>query len=144
MIDIYPQTFRSFQPTFRFHMPFLTFKARIISAQQSEQSWCLETYKLFASAQKQLAHPLFSFYSVCNFLLQTLQYLKNRKNNCPWKHEKKTALKSSIFLVLPLSTKLAQISNSVPKKLLTAWLMIMTLSARITTMKIDYSLKVSH
>ena len=45
-------------------MPFLTFKAQIISAQQIEQSWCLETYKLFAPAQKQLAHPLFSSYSV--------------------------------------------------------------------------------
>ena len=64
MIDIYLQTFCSFQPTFRFHMPFLTFKARIISAQQIEQSWCLETYKLFAPTQKQLAHPLFSSYSV--------------------------------------------------------------------------------
>ena len=63
MIDIYLQTFRSFQPTFRFHMPFLTFKAQIISAQQIEQSWCLEAYKLFAPAQKQLAHPLFSSYS---------------------------------------------------------------------------------
>ena len=63
MIDIYLQTFRSFQPTFRFHLPFLTFKARIIRAQQIEQSWCLETYKLVAPAQKQLAHPLFSSYS---------------------------------------------------------------------------------
>ena len=63
MIDIYLQTFRSFQPTFRFHMPFLTFKARMISAQQIDQSWCLEAYKLFAPAQKQLAHPLFSSYS---------------------------------------------------------------------------------
>ena len=64
MIDIYLQTFRSFQPTFRFHMPFLTFKARIISAHQIEQSWCLEIYKLFVPALKQLAHPLFSSYSV--------------------------------------------------------------------------------
>ena len=64
MIDIYLQTFRSFQPTFRFHMPFLNFKARIISAHQIEQSWCLETYKLFVPALKQLAHPLFSSYSV--------------------------------------------------------------------------------
>ena len=63
MIDINLQTFRSFQPTFRFHMPFLNFKARIISAHQIEQSWCLETYKLFVPALKQLAHPLFSSYS---------------------------------------------------------------------------------
>ena len=63
MIDIYLQTFRSFKPTFRFHMPILTFKAQIISAQQIEQSLCLETYKLLALAQKQLAHPLFSSYS---------------------------------------------------------------------------------
>ena len=60
MIYIYLQIFCSFQPTFRFQMPFLTFKARIISSQQIEQSWFLETYKLFAPTQKQLAHPLFS------------------------------------------------------------------------------------
>ena len=32
--------------------------------QQIEQSWCLETYKFFGPTQKQLAHPLFSSYSV--------------------------------------------------------------------------------
>ena len=76
MIDIYLQTFRSFQPTFRFHMPFLTFKARMISAQQIDQSWCLEAYKLFAPAQKQLAHPLFSSYSVYISCAVTLALLK--------------------------------------------------------------------
>ena len=36
---------------------------QIISTQQIEQFWCLENYKLFVSAEKQLAHPLFSSYS---------------------------------------------------------------------------------
>ena len=53
----------SFQLTFRFHMLFLIFKVHIISIQQIEQFWCLETYKLLVPAQKQLAHPLFSSYS---------------------------------------------------------------------------------
>ena len=55
----------SFQLTFRFHMLFFIFKEHIISIQQIEQFWCLETYKLFVPAQKQLAHPLFSSYSDC-------------------------------------------------------------------------------
>ena len=75
MIYIYLQIFCSFQPTFRFQMPFLTFKAWIISSQQIEQSWFLETYKLFAPTQKQLAHPLFSSNSVFNsFLWQQMAF----------------------------------------------------------------------
>ena len=58
------QNICSFQLTFRFHMLFLIFKVHIISIQQIEQFWSLETYKLFVPAQKQLAHPLFSSYSV--------------------------------------------------------------------------------
>ena len=38
IIDIYLQTFCSSQPTFRFHMPFLIFNARIISTQQFDNS----------------------------------------------------------------------------------------------------------
>ena len=41
-------------------MLFLISKVHIISIQQIEQFWCLETYKLFVPAEKQLAHPLFS------------------------------------------------------------------------------------
>ena len=64
-------------------MPFLNFKARIISAHQIEQSWCLEIYKLFIPALKQLAHPLFSSYSEVfivissQFLLVFLEPMKN-------------------------------------------------------------------
>ena len=43
---------------------FLIFKVHIIIIQQIEQFWCLETYKSFVPAQKQLAHSLFSSYSV--------------------------------------------------------------------------------
>ena len=46
-------------------MLFLISKVHIISIQQIEQFWCLETYKLFVPAEKQLAHPLFSSNSVC-------------------------------------------------------------------------------
>ena len=55
-------------------IPTWTLKARIISAHQIEQSWCLETYKLFAPAQKQLAYPLFSSYSayLCSKIISTL------------------------------------------------------------------------
>ena len=47
--NIYLQTFRSFQLTCRFHMPFFIIKARIISSQQIEHFWRLETYEVFVA-----------------------------------------------------------------------------------------------
>ena len=60
------RNFRSFQLKFRFYFPLLIFQVQIISAQQIEQFWCLGNYKLFESAKKQLADPLFSSYSAWN------------------------------------------------------------------------------
>ena len=68
------QKFRSFQLNFRFCFPFLIFQVQIISAQQIEQFWCLENYELFVSAEKQLADPLFSSYSVVFWLKQDICY----------------------------------------------------------------------
>ena len=45
-------------------MLFLISKVHLFSIEQIEQFRCLETYKLFVPAEKQLAHPLFSSNSV--------------------------------------------------------------------------------
>ena len=58
------RTFCCFQLNFRFCFPLLIFQVQMISAQQIEQFCRLENYKLLVSAEKQLADPLFSSYSV--------------------------------------------------------------------------------
>ena len=69
------RNFRSFQLNFRFCFPLLIFQVQMISAQQIEQFCRLESYKLLVSAEKQLADPLFSSYSVLiHFNLLNLHY----------------------------------------------------------------------
>ena len=58
------RNFGDFQLNLRFYFPLLILQVKIISVQQIEQFWCLQSYELFVSVEKQLADPLFSSYSV--------------------------------------------------------------------------------